>query len=1096
MRILAIRGKNLASLERFDVEFESGPLEHAGIFAITGPTGAGKTTLLDALCVALFDRTPRLSNKAGVPVGTADQDDGERVRANDVRGLLRRGAADGFAEVDFVGRDGRTHRARWSVHRSRRRASGKLQASEVSLMDLETEQIVSGKKTETLEAIEDKLGLSFEQFRRSALLAQNDFAAFLRADEKQRSDLLERMTGTDIYTKVSIAAFRRAVDETKELTALQDSADASAILDDESRAALIAKRDVLRQRHKETNAAVQAAQSAVLWFTEVTRAKGAIGEALLAQKLAQEAAAAQASSVARIAAVREARDKRSIVDAEREAREAATAAAVQRDATIAEVERATVLLAKCTTAVSSAKEAVASARAKHVQALEAELVRIDKRTAVLREWLAEHKEFASSGGEVRAFVEMALEALDELQPDLEERTQKLAEEAGKARKLEVAARKKRDAAKDDSEALAKQVEGSKLAELREGDARLVKQAAGTQSLLSMAKAIARATKLQLRAEEERTKAAAELVAHTAEAKVVEQQEKTCSAAFTEAQAAFDRIRLALDLSEHRAKLVAGEHCPLCGSEEHPWREHDATASVVGAQEARALTLRGELEVLREARAEVRTQIRAAEHVAQKAAEEVALREGEVAHERAQAAALQAQPILAERLLSIEESTLEQAIIDTEETHKELRNELFAAETLDTKARGAAQIASNAAAAWAEASELRQTSEQQHQEAIKQFVACQGYRYRSRDNELKALESARAVCEEKRLAAPTWLPQAEQAALLAAEEAVQKANHALATAQAELKERVARVSATAALREETATKLATLLQGMACTKEVLLERLAVTDVELAALEEGVSTANRQVAEAEGRLRERELRLVELQAKQPEGLVEAEAIVQQEREEKLLEEIVEEGVKVGAELLADSEARKRRDALGDKIVAATERVRIFRTLSDLIGSADGKKFRVFAQSLTLDSLLAGANAHLKDLAPRYLLERVPGHDLDLQVVDRDLADEVRSVNSLSGGESFLISLALALGLSSLAAKDVRVESLLVDEGFGSLDGDTLEVALSVLDSLQATGRKVGLISHVPGFAERIGAQVIVTPKGGGRSSVHVQGPMSYR
>ena len=149
MRILAVRGKNLASLERFEVEFESGPLEHAGIFAITGPTGAGKTTLLDALCVALFDRTPRLSNKAGVPVGTADQNDAERVRANDVRGLLRRGAAEGFAEVDFVGRDGRDYRARWSVHRSRRRASGKLQASEVSLTDIETEHVVAGKKTET-----------------------------------------------------------------------------------------------------------------------------------------------------------------------------------------------------------------------------------------------------------------------------------------------------------------------------------------------------------------------------------------------------------------------------------------------------------------------------------------------------------------------------------------------------------------------------------------------------------------------------------------------------------------------------------------------------------------------------------------------------------------------------------------------------------------------------------------------------------------------------------------------------------------------------------------------------------------------------------
>jgi exonuclease SbcC len=146
-------------------------------------------------------------------------------------------------------------------------------------------------------------------------------------------------------------------------------------------------------------------------------------------------------------------------------------------------------------------------------------------------------------------------------------------------------------------------------------------------------------------------------------------------------------------------------------------------------------------------------------------------------------------------------------------------------------------------------------------------------------------------------------------------------------------------------------------------------------------------------------------------------------------------------------------------------------------------------VFAQSLTLDALLAHANLHLDDLSPRYRLARVPGHDLDLQVVDRDMGDEIRSVHSLSGGESFLVSLALALGLSSLSSRDTRVESLLIDEGFGSLDPSTFEVALAVLDALQASGRKVGVISHVPGLAERIGVRIAVKPQGPGRSVVRV-------
>ena len=162
---------------------------------------------------------------------------------------------------------------------------------------------------------------------------------------------------------------------------------------------------------------------------------------------------------------------------------------------------------------------------------------------------------------------------------------------------------------------------------------------------------------------------------------------------------------------------------------------------------------------------------------------------------------------------------------------------------------------------------------------------------------------------------------------------------------------------------------------------------------------------------------------------------------------------------------------------------------RVLGEVIGSHDGKLFRSFAQSLTLDGLLAVANSHLEELAPRYQLERVPKHDLELQVIDRDLGGEVRSVQSLSGGESFLVSLALALGLSSMSAHDVRVRTLLIDEGFGTLDPATLDSALAVLDALQATGRQVGVISHVPALVERVGAHVRVSPRGGGRSEVVV-------
>jgi exonuclease SbcC len=194
-------------------------------------------------------------------------------------------------------------------------------------------------------------------------------------------------------------------------------------------------------------------------------------------------------------------------------------------------------------------------------------------------------------------------------------------------------------------------------------------------------------------------------------------------------------------------------------------------------------------------------------------------------------------------------------------------------------------------------------------------------------------------------------------------------------------------------------------------------------------------------------------------------------------------------LAASLAADADARLRLAAAQAELVAAEHAAEIDRVLGSVIGSHDGKLFRSFAQSLTLDGLLAVANSHLEELAPRYQLERVPKHDLELQVIDRDLGDEIRSVQSLSGGESFLVSLALALGLSSMSAHDVRVRTLLIDEGFGTLDPATLDSALAVLDALQATGRQVGVISHVPALVERVRAHVRVSPKGGGRSEVVV-------
>jgi len=222
MKILAIRGKNLASLaDEFDISFTVEPLASAGLFAISGPTGAGKSTLLDALCLALYDDTPRLL-KAG-STGTRLPDvTGETVTPYDTRTLLRRGASDGYSEVDFAGNDGQDYRARWSVRRSRSRMDGKLQSLEMTLKRLPGLQPIGGTNTEVRAEIVQRIGLSFEQFTRSVLLAQNEFSTFLKADDNERGELLETLTGIVIYSAISKRAFERAKLELAALARLND----------------------------------------------------------------------------------------------------------------------------------------------------------------------------------------------------------------------------------------------------------------------------------------------------------------------------------------------------------------------------------------------------------------------------------------------------------------------------------------------------------------------------------------------------------------------------------------------------------------------------------------------------------------------------------------------------------------------------------------------------------------------------------------------------------------------------------------------------------------------------------------------------------
>ena len=189
----------------------------------------------------------------------------------------------------------------------------------------------------------------------------------------------------------------------------------------------------------------------------------------------------------------------------------------------------------------------------------------------------------------------------------------------------------------------------------------------------------------------------------------------------------------------------------------------------------------------------------------------------------------------------------------------------------------------------------------------------------------------------------------------------------------------------------------------------------------------------------------------------------------------------------ELRRDRENRERHSGRAIELQTERQRLRVWVQLKALIGSHDGSRFRRYAQGISLEILIHHANKHLGRLTERYKLQRCAGEDLELEIVDRHQAGAQRPMASLSGGECFLASLALALGLADIAGRNARIDSLFIDEGFGALDGDTLDVAISALETLRQENKTVGVISHVELLKERIATQIVVEKKSGGMSSI---------
>lgn len=1261
MKILRISLRNIASLAgEHTVDFTKDPLAHVGLFSISGPTGSGKSTLLDALCLALYDETPRMAAVAGT-VAMADAK-GE-LQQNDVRTLLRRGCGEGFAEVAFVGVDGCAYTARWEVHRAKSKADRALQKTQHFLWKGNTpcgtgaNEAAAGTPNEIRRQIEAKVGLSFDQFRRAVLLAQGDFATFLKARDADRAEILQALTGTERFEKISAAIYARTKQEETAVQMLRDQIGAAPPLSDEARAQAdreLARADEFLAELQHT-LAIRGKQ--LEWFRVETEYQKKLGEAagtvsrwsLQVEKnepkvreiqwirtasiqagsrrtAEKQAYAAREEALRRMAALRERdaallKEALAVEERHRAAAEALEQAARRRAELAPELAKARALDGE----VLQLEHAASLARSEHARAQElfqkAEN-ELSSLTRALANFEKNRRHFEQKLLSVGAFEPFARETAMwmerfELERRLRTKKEQLAKRVDHTSKQTDGAAaflEKARAALPSLRALRDQSENNF------NQASIAAAAFDPEQLLAERR---NATALQ--------KELQKLKVYLADQQQVTEQRKTLEGSLhtlqeemhrdhqlqqtlseksiPESETRLVQARQSLRLAEAAASnhtallrqaLVPGQACLVCGSSDHPHAAepmaHKSTVlraleEEVESRERVARQLREDLatagarivektkqvEKHRQDLKRLQKQAAAAaayspdlEQVAALLQKPAAQRDMELARQEADTAGRlhvldmqDEQRIRAEQHLRKTRELLEKAshaLQKAERDEGDARNAHSALQVEHANARsewnGAVEEHSaalgviHAAVCGLAASAANFSTPElsggkpdyvQNPEAFcrwfeagtreHQFLTQQIEQTRREENGslglLGKLTEAAAVARETLNSRSATLDEAcknldrkkvERSALLGGRPvtAVEQDDSAAYDAAVTHERRAGKEHADFQIRRST--HLDSLEQ-----QEKLVLSLETSWCEARDAVDGWLrdfAAREGHAIDRGRLDDwlnRDAHTIEHEQQELDAarqcLSEArgvEAAVRQQLEshwgtrstmddqETIQGDLrrLSENAKAAqdaahakrAVVLSDEERKKHQGELAKSLEAQIKQADPWQKLNQLIGSADGARFRNIAQQWTLEILLRHANAQLALLSGRYRLERLRD-SLNLLVTDREMDGQQRSVHSLSGGESFLVSLGLALGLASLTSSRLRIESLFIDEGFGSLDSETLRVALNALSHLESQGRKVGVISHVSEMVDAIPVQVRVVRGPGGASKIVV-------
>ncbi|MBF0349716.1 MAG: AAA family ATPase [SAR324 cluster bacterium] len=1214
MKILQVRFKNLNSLlGEWEIDLSHPAFVSEGIFAITGPTGAGKTTILDAICLALYGKTPRLN----------------KVTQNSNEIMSRR-AGECFAEVTFETKLGR-FRCHWSQHRSRKKAGGSLQTPKHEIADAVTGKVVEAKIRGVAEQIENTTGMDFDQFSRSMLLAQGSFAAFLQASADERSPILEQITGTEIYSKISIRVHEKRTEERKKLEVLMAEFSGIQLLGDE--AMLELKQTLAQKNLQETDLEKQIVQlqQTINWLdglillekdlAQLEEQKQDLAKRKEAfvperQKLEKAVKALELSGEhARLVSMREEQEteqktlresqqklpalETNIKQTDEALKLAADALAIKKS----EQKNLVELTRKVRELDFQLKEKdqTMKAESKIISTLKTEM-------ASLREKYSNDRNVLKKNREQLEATNMFLHenhtdaALAEHLAGLRERFASLRELD--ASKQGLTTQQKSQQSQFD---LADQLHSRQLAlqetinqKISDQKAVLLKQQQTLENTLSGQEiAVWRNAILQLK---DRKNLLEQMVENSLRAidtqkgmgelqlketslstekdllnrNLPEQQEK---------QAGLEREVLLLetqllllkkiqDFDEARHQLQDGQPCPLCGALEHPF----AQGNIPRPDETRETLnrVRGDLKKSEK----LISGLKIREAAILKDLEMIAVQRKKLSEQQdtdntrleegcsiLKITRSETDPQVLRQLIADTDNSLQKTVVVVE-TVDQLEKDMLKSrkalekfqEELSQSEKKLQTVVLEKAAAGQDLKRISHqlvTLEEQFKKAqeetlqeltsygidqltvekldqifktltkrrdrwqeqqiqkndLEKKIGTLELQSQHQQEQISKLESELAgkqetlnalaqqqnnLLSERKQLFGDKNPDSEEARVSAevdnAENLLERRREELnrfTQEHSQLKARIESVEKSFLTRNDllkTSTEsFASNLVRHGFQDELDYQNACLPEENRKNMQEMVERLNTEQTMLEARQRDKTGQLDAERKKQitakPREQILQETGALQETLKTLRQEIG--GIQ---QKLKDNEDLRMKQQERITIINAQQReCARWDLLHELIGSADGKKYRNFAQGLTFEMMIGHANQQLQKMTDRYLLLRDDKQPLELNVIDNYQAGEIRSTKNLSGGESFIVSLSLALGLSQMASRNVRVDSLFLDEGFGTLDEEALDTALETLAGLRADGKLIGVISHVPALKERINTQIQVIPQTGGRSMI---------